>query len=138
MPDRREEELLVESDNGWDLVYIYLPGSLQPLDRGERYEDPLQSALRQAEVGMINGAGSGLGDEKADGSRDVEFSGIDVKADDVVAVRELLRDRLSALECPVGTQLHFTADDKPLQDEFDGAGWLLDQPRSMLHPYFRV
>jgi hypothetical protein len=128
----------VGSDKSWDLVYIYLPGSLQPLDRGKRYEDPLQGALQQARIGMIKGAGSGLGDKKADGSRDIEFSGIDVKADDVPAVRNLLRHRLPPLGCPVGTQLHFTTDDEPLQDEFDGAGWLLDRSRSMLHPYFKV
>jgi hypothetical protein len=128
----------VSSGDDWDLVYIYLPGSLGSLARGERYEDPLQGALQQARLGEINGAGSSLGEEKSDGSRDIAFSGIDVDAYDIAAVRELLRDRLPTLGCPVGTQLHFTVDDAPLQDEFDGRGWLLDRPRSMLHPYFGV
>jgi hypothetical protein len=128
----------VGSDKSWELIYIYLPGSAGPLARGERYEDPLQDALRQARLGKITGGGSGLGEEKSDGSRDIEFCGIDVDVYDVAAARKLLRDRLPALGCPVGTQLHFTTEDSPLQDEFDGTGWLLDRSRSMLHPYFRV
>jgi hypothetical protein len=124
--------------NARKLIYVYLPGSAGPLARAERYEDPLQAALRQARLGEITGGGSSLGKEKSDGSRDIEFCGIDVDAYDVAAVRKLLRERLPALGCPTGTQLHFTTENTPLQDEFDGTSWLLDRPRLMLHPYFRI
>lgn len=121
-----------------ELIYVYLPESLGPIDRGDRYEEPIIDELERLGLGEVSGAGSSLSEPRPDGTRVIEFCGIDVDTDDVDATREALRTLLPKLGCPAGTQLHFRADEKPLQDEYDGSGWSLGQHRSMLHPGFGI
>jgi hypothetical protein len=121
-----------------DLIYIYLPGSIGPLDRGDRFEDPINEELQRLGLGEVSGGGSQLGDERADGSRPIEFCGIDVDTDNVDEARETLRMLLPKLGCPAGTQLHYRAAGSPLQDEYDGSEWLLAKKRSLLHPGFGI
>jgi hypothetical protein len=121
-----------------ELVYVYLPESLMPLDRGDKYEEPIIEELERLGLGEVSGAGSSLGDPQPDGTRLIEYCGIDVDTDHVDATRDALRALLPKLGCPAGTQLHYRADETPLQDEYDGSGWALDQHRSMLHPGFGI
>jgi hypothetical protein len=65
-------------------VYVKIPGDIQPLARGERFEDPLQVALQAEQLGNVSGGGSQLDDPYPDGRPRVEFSGLDV---DVVRSR---------------------------------------------------
>lgn len=121
-----------------ELVYVLLPGSFDAIERGDRFEDPISEELQRLGVGEVSGGGSQLGDERPDGSRAIAFCGIDVDTDNVEGVREVLRALLPKLDCPAGTQLHYCAADKTLQDEYDGSAWLLGQQRSMLHPGFGI
>lgn len=121
------------------LIYVMLPESLEPLDRGSRYEDPLEVELKLADLGYISGGGSSLSDESPDGSREFEFCGIDVEAYEIDVVRDLLRHHLPSLGCPAGTQLQFRdGEDVPLLDEYDGSDWRTDLPRTMMHPGFGI
>lgn len=119
-----------------ELIYIRLPMDLEPLDRGASFEDALEAELRVAGLGWVSGGGSLLGEERPDGTRPVEFCGIDVDTVNVTAARELLRLHLPELGCPAGTQLYYREDDQPLQDEYDGRGWTLAQLRTEMHPGF--
>ena len=119
-----------------ELIYIYLPESLGPIDRGERYEDPIDDELQLRSLGCVSGGGSLLSDELPDGRREIVHCGIDVDAVHVDAVRELLREQLPLLGCPAGTQLHYTEGETPFQDEYDGSDWVLGKPRTMMHPGF--
>ena len=121
-----------------DLVYVFLPEPLGPIDRGNKYEDPIIDELERLGLGEVSGGGSSLGDPLPDGTRPIEFCGIDVDTDDVDATRAALRELLPKLGCPEGTQLHYRASDKPLQDEYDGSSWALDRDRTMLHPGFGI
>ena len=121
-----------------DLVYVYLPESLGPIDRGEKYEDPIIDELERLGLGEVSGGGSALGDPRPDGTRLIESCGIDVDTDDVDGARAALRELLPTLGCPAGTQLHYRASDKPLQDDYDGSGWTLENERTMLHPGFGI
>jgi hypothetical protein len=121
-----------------DLIYVFLPEPLGPLDRGDKYEDPIDDEIRRLGLGEVSGAGTSLGDERPDGTRPIESCGIDVDTDDVDATREALRKLLPDLGCPKGTQLHYRQADAPLQDEFDGSDWLLGNHRTMMHPGFGV
>eukprot|EP01030_Chromulinospumella_sphaerica_P013014 gene13014-12794_t len=116
-----------------ELIYVYLPEDLDPLDRGARYEDALDTELKMAGIGHVSGGGSLLGDELEDGTRPIVFCGIDVDVRDLAAGRGLLRDHLPALGCPPGTALQYSEGEQRLQDEFDGSAWTLAQPRSH-HP----
>ena len=121
-----------------ELVYVFLPESLGPIDRGDKYEEPIIEELERLGLGEVSGAGSLLSDERADGTRGIESCGIDVDTDDVEATRATLRSLLPTLGCPAGTQLHYTVSGKRLQDEYDGSGWTLDQDRTTLHPGFGI
>jgi hypothetical protein len=121
-----------------ELIYIMLPEPLQPMDRGGKYEDPLDAELRLENLGCVSGGGSSLSDEKPDGTREIEWCGIDVDTLHVDQARALLRDHLPELGCLKGTCLQFRKDDVSLQDEFDGVQWKLDLPRTNMHPGFGI
>ena len=115
-----------------DLIYIFIPESIGPIDRGDKYEDPVIDELERLGLGEVSGAGTSLGDARPDGTRLIEACGIDVDTDDVDATRAALRALLPNLGCPAGTQLQYEAAGRPLQDEYDGTSWALDQDRTGL------
>jgi hypothetical protein len=121
-----------------EFLYIFLPESLDPLNRGDKYEDPIADELDRLGIGEVSGGGSSLGEELPDGTRPIEFCGIDVDTIDLERARAALRALLPELGCLEGTQLHYTITGKPLQDEYDGAHWTLGRVRTMLHPGFGV
>ena len=121
-----------------ELVYVFLPEPLGPIDRGDKYEEPIIDELERLGLGEVSGGGSALGEPLPDGRRPIESCGIDVDTHDVEATREALRNLLPKLGCPKGTQLHYRLADRPLQDEYDGSSWTLGGERTMLHPGFGV
>ncbi|MCY3008286.1 MAG: hypothetical protein NTY42_00455 [Planctomycetota bacterium] len=42
------------------LVIARIPEHIEPMDRGERYEDPLSEELQKAAAGEVTGGGSQL------------------------------------------------------------------------------
>ena len=110
-----------------ELVYVFLPESIGPMDRGDKYEEPIIDELERLGLGEVSGAGTALGDEGPDGKRPIESCGIDVDTHDVAATRAALRELLPKLGCPPGTQLHYLASGKELRDEYDGADWALEK-----------
>ena len=60
-----------------------LPESLMPLERGDKYEDPIEATLNDLGLGEVTGGGSQLGDQQLDGTRPIEFCGIDVELTDL-------------------------------------------------------
>ncbi len=73
-----------------------------PLERGRKYEDPLNSALRRAGLGRVTGGGSVQG---LDGS--IEWISLDLELFDLGAGLEFVRDQLRALGAPKGSVLKF-------------------------------
>ena len=131
------ESQLVPPGDG-HFVYIKIPESIGPMARGSKYEDPIAAKLESRNLGEITGGGSQLGHAAEDGTRPIEFCGIDV---DIASLDEgltLLRDALLELEAPVGTELHYDEGGAKLQDELSPTGWLLKRPRSFIHPGFGV
>jgi hypothetical protein len=104
-------------------IFVVLPGDLEPDDRHARYEEPLDAELQLAGIGGVSGGGTGLGEENADGSRDIEFSGIDVDVTNLDAGLELLRVHLPILGCPPNTRLEYSNGGVGLFDEYDGEHW---------------
>jgi hypothetical protein len=88
-------------------VYIKIPGHIEPLERGHRFEDPIQVALDAGELGEITGGGSQLSDVDAEGRRRIEFCGIDVDLYEVERGLALLRRELIRLDAPRGTVLEY-------------------------------
>lgn len=112
-----------------EFVYVFLPEALGPIDRGDKYEEPIIDELERLGLGEVSGAGTSLGDERPDGTRPIVACGIDIQTDDVVATRAALRTLLPKLGCLRGTQLHYRISGKAFQDEYDGADWALENDR---------
>ncbi len=91
-------------------VYIKIPASLQPLERGEKFEDPLQEALEQRGLGEITGGGSQLSNLDENGHRSIEFCGLDVDLYEAASGLALLRSELARLQAPPGTVLLYELD----------------------------
>ena len=130
------EEQLEEAET--ELIYVMIPEGIGPINRAELFEDTIDDELQGTGLGHVSGGGSSLGEERPDGTRPIEFCGIDVEARDLDKVLEMLRGRLPQLNCPAGTQLHYHKDDQLLQDEFDGTSWRTGQTRTMMHPGFGI
>lgn len=73
---------------------------IEPLDRGERYEDPLDAALREAGVGEVTGGGSQLG-----ALGEIEFADIEIVVSDVDAALPVITEALEKAGAPAGSQL---------------------------------
>jgi hypothetical protein len=120
-------------------VYIMIPESIGPMNRGEKYEGPLTAALEREQAAEITGGGSQLGDERPDGTRPIESCGIDINVTDAwtrESTLTLLRSELVGLGVPIGTELHYTIDGSRLKDQLVHGGWVQRQPRTFLHPGF--
>jgi hypothetical protein len=113
-----------------ELIFVFLPESLGPIDRGDKYEDPIIDELERLGLGEVTGGGTGMGDEGPDGRREIQSCGIDVETTNVEATRATLRELLPKLGCRPGTQLQYNVADKSLQDEYDGESWRVDQERA--------
>ena len=112
------------------VIFVFLPEPLGPLDRGDKYEDPIIDELERLGLGEVTGGGTGMGDEGPDGRREIQSCGIDIETNDVDATRTALRELLPKLGCPQGTQLQYSLADKALQDEYDGEGWQIERERT--------
>lgn len=118
-------------------IYVKIPGHIEPIERGE-FEDRISPLLQQANLGEISGGGSLLGDARPDGTRPIEFCGIDIDATDRNAALELLRSLLPTLDVPAGTELHYTRQGARLLDRYAADGWQHGLSRVQLHPGFGI
>jgi hypothetical protein len=99
-PGRSREEAL--------FVYVKIPAPIMPIERGKRFEDPLDAALRKADVGEVTGGGSELTAPDAQGRQGIEYCGIDVDLYDASKGIPFLRAELARLAVPPGTVLEYT------------------------------
>ena len=112
-----------------ELVFIVLPEALEPDRRYSKYERFLDAALRILKLGYVSGGGSNLSAPRQDGSRDIDWVGVDVDTINVDNCRALLREHLPELGCLPGTVLQYDSYDDMFQDEYDGREWHLARPR---------
>jgi hypothetical protein len=71
-----------------------------PIDRGNRYEDPLDLALRGASLGEVTGGGSQLG-----ALGEIEFADIEIQVANLDDALSVIIDVLQRSGAPVGSQL---------------------------------
>jgi hypothetical protein len=85
---------------GEHFVYVRIPESLGPLDRGGKYEDPLARALAGAGLGAVTGGGQQLGQGGS-----ILYCGIDVILTDRVRGLAFLKQALRQLGAPAETAI---------------------------------
>lgn len=88
-------------------VFVRIPESIMPVDRGKRYEDPLHAALTEAGLGEVTGGGSQLGAPNPDGTSRIEWVGVDVELIDLANGLPFLKAALKRLGAPPSTTLEF-------------------------------
>ena len=80
---------------GKHFFYVRIPGDVQPVERGDRFEDPLDAALQASGLGEVTGGGSQMGEGSA-----VEYSGLDVVVNDRIRGIAVIRRVLQIAGCP--------------------------------------
>jgi len=73
---------------------------IEPLDRGTRYEDPLDAALRERGLGEVTGGGSQLTD-----SGEIEFADVEINVTNLDDALPVIVSTLEASGAPTGTEL---------------------------------
>jgi len=97
-------------------VFVKIPESILPVERGSKYEDPLDESLRQAGLGEVTGGGSQLGNPNPDGSPHVEWVGIDVELENLETGLPALKRELLRLGAPGTTVLEYRVDGKDVSE----------------------
>jgi hypothetical protein len=78
---------------------------IQPLDRADRYEDPLDAALSAKGWGEVTGGGSQLTEHN-----EIEFVEIDLELANLGEAVDLVQRVLEQAGAPVGSELRFDRD----------------------------
>lgn len=84
-------------------VVATITDDVGPIDRGAKYQDPLDAILQPAGLGEVRGGGSQL-----DAARRIAFVDVEVALADTEGALELLRTTLQRLGAPAGSVLTFT------------------------------
>jgi hypothetical protein len=84
-----------------NLVIAHLNDRAQPIERGERYEDPLDGVLRERELGAVTGGGTLLGETGEVEHCEIEIELVDSSAESV----ELVVKVLEHMGAPKGSRL---------------------------------
>ena len=125
-----------QSQPSTSFIYVRMPGDVQPVERHYLFEDPIEEQLKIRNLGYVSGGGTMQSPPDENGVRKIELTGIDIEAENLDAVRVLLRDILPDLGAPIGSQIEFTIEDRRLQDRLSDNGWVECEPRTDLHPGF--
>lgn len=94
-------------------VVARIPEHIEPMDRGARYEDPVQDALAVRELGLVTGGGSRLTAAAEIGYVDVELALADLDG-----ALECVQRILEEAGAPVGSQLLFEQDGLDVERPF--------------------
>ena len=98
------------------LVLVRIPEQLQPLDRGAKYEDPLDAVLKKEAVGDVNGGDMQLSAPDADGKKSIEWVGVDVDLSDFDRGLPILKRELLRLGAPPGAVLEYSRDGQEMEE----------------------
>ncbi len=103
-------------------VSIHLNARLRPLDRGDRYEDPLQEVLDERGLGAIDGGGTMMGASHEPTSCDIEL----MFEDDPRAGLPLVIEALESYGAPVGSYAHLDGGERIHFGVTEGLGLYLN------------
>lgn len=100
------EEQGGESDPNVHGLYIRIPDPVSPLERGEKYEDPLDDMLAENDLGEVTGGGTMM---NADNS--IKYVGVDISVHDVEKSLPLIAAKLREIGAPKGTVIEYGDDE---------------------------
>lgn len=85
-------------ERGEHFFYIRIPESIGPVERGQRYEEPLDAALSVDGLGRVTGGGSQLGEGNS-----IAYCGIDVVVSDRKRGLDMICKTMRQLRAPQET-----------------------------------
>jgi hypothetical protein len=84
---------------------------IEPVDRGDRYEDPLHAALEKRGLGAVTGGGSQLNELGG-----IEYADVEIELADVDETLRVATEALEAAGAPQGSELIGTSDGQVLRE----------------------
>lgn len=90
-----------------EFVFAHINESIMPIDRGAKYEDPLDAYLRKKDIGEVTGGGSSLSTTGG-----IEWVGVDIELSAPHKNIERIAIKLRELGAPPGSFLEYTVDDR--------------------------
>ncbi len=107
-----------------DYLIARLNARVQPIDRGEHYEDPLEETLKESGLGEVTGGGTQLADEPAG----IEFCDVEIcVSDPTEETLAAIIARLEELGAPKGSKLMVEKDGKEIPfGKYEGIGVFLN------------
>jgi hypothetical protein len=97
-------------------AYAQLNARILPLDRGERFEDPLQEALDAIGLWTVTGGGTMQAE-----SGEIEFCGLDIDLFDLERGVPFVCEFLPACGAPKGSKLQYELDGAQVEVPFGAA-----------------
>jgi hypothetical protein len=94
-------------------AYAQLNARIMPLDRGERFEEPLGEALADNDLGKVTGGGSMLSKD-----REIEYCGIDIDIFDVAKGVPFICEFLTERGAPKGSKLQYELNGESIEIPF--------------------
>lgn len=91
-------------------VFVKINEALMPIDRGSKYEDPLDSALKKANLGEVTGGGSSLSKD-----RKIQWVGVDVELINLEKGIPFLKQKLIEFGVPKGSTLEYQVQGEKIQ-----------------------
>ena len=83
---------------------------VEPIDRGNRYEDPLHAVLEQANLGRVTGGGSQLNE-----SGSIEYADVEIELANLDGALQVVAQALEEAGAPQGSELIQASDEKVLR-----------------------
>ena len=87
------------------VITARLKAHIEPMDRGEWYEDPLSEMLEKKQLGEVTGGGSALGDDFK-----IEHADLEIALANLDTALQFTRDCLEQIGVPLGSELIYEAD----------------------------
>lgn len=107
---------------GVEFVYLKIPAGRPGRGPEHALHAALEAALTGAGLGSLLAWGASVGDRDA-GPLTPRHHRIDIEVTALEPALALLRERLLALDVPVGTELHYTDAGQALQQDLAAGGW---------------
>lgn len=90
-----------------EFVFAHINESIMPVERGSKYEDPLDAYLREKGIGEVTGGGSSL--TTAGG---IEWVGVDIELAAPPKNIQLVARKLKLLGAPRGSFLEYSVGEQ--------------------------
>jgi len=93
------------------LVIARVHEHIEPIDRGDRYEDPLQATLEKMGIGRVTGGGSQLNE-----LGEIAYADVEIELANVDEAVGIVAEALEIAGAPQGSELIQTSDDRVLRE----------------------